>query len=468
MNSDGAQENPWHWHEYPIGLVAEFVHAVVRISLPFLCGLGGTFVLVLGVGIMADEGLLGDPGVANAVDALLLIALPLLAAAGVAAWGGYALATCLREVTTSRAIVRATRGGADRQQVPSPEQIEAVTREPGKQLVYFALGTGGSLALFGVIGLGIAFTRDDATEPLVISAVALAWAGLMVPLAFYLPQRLAAAQERRQKAIAAHWSTEDEANAWKRARRAPSRARSARNAFRLADKVIYAATIVAVLGFVVLQLSLGMRCSTVPGSRPAQQCDTTEYGSIVERILGWGFSSFVAAMVVAILLAAGGTLIDWIQRRSEVNDLRRRLADPMSERPEDAVLAHHAGRSTHPLTKMTVVLSAFGLIVGAAAYIAGMREESDLEIFFLPHQDLELSIVAGSAALLVFALIGTAVTNMTGRGFRNELMRRWPAAPTWSAGEDGRVLRAKTGPALHAARYKKVGKGKSSHNSAPY
>lgn len=467
MSTDGAQENPWHWYEYPIGLVGEFVRAFVRTLLPFLCGLGGTFVLVLGVGIMADEGLLGDPGVANAVDALLLEALPLLMGAGVVVWGGYALATCLREITTSRAIVRATRGGADRLQVPSPEQVEAVTREPGKQLTYFALGTGAPMALIGVIGVGIAFTRDDVIETLTISAVALGWAALMVPLAFCVPNRLIAAQERRQKAIAAHWSTQDEANAWTRAHQARSRAKAA-DGFRLTDKLIYAATIVAVLGFVVLQLSLGMRCSTVPGSGPAQECDTTQYGSIIERILGWGFSSFVVAMVVAILLAAGGTLLDWLQRHSEVSDLRRRLADVLSERPEDAVLAHHAGRHTHPIAKMAVVLSAFGLIVGAAAYLAGKREESELEVFYSPYQDLELLIVAGSLALFVIALVGTAVTNMTGRRFRNELMRRWPAAPTWSAGEDGRVLRAKAGPALHAARYKKVGKGKSAHNSAPY
>lgn len=430
MSSDGAQENPWHWYEYPIGLAGEVVRAFVRTLLPFLCGLGGTFVLVLGVGIMADEGLLGDPGVANAVDALLLLALPLLAGTGVVVWGGYALATCLREVTSSRAIVRATRGGADRHQVPSPEQVEAVTREPGKQLTYFALGTGGPMALIGVIGVGIAFTRDDVIETLTISAVALGWVALMVPLAFYVPKRLVAAQERRQKVIAAHWSTEDEANAWKRARQARSRTRSEAGAFRLTDKVIYAATIVAALGFVVLQLSLGMRCSTVPGSSPAQGCDTTQYGSFIERILGWGFSAFVVAMVVATLLAAGGTLLDWLQRRSEVSDLRRRLADVMSERPADAVLAHHAGRHTHPIAKMAVVLSAFGLIVGAAAYIAGKREESELEVFYSPHQDLELLIVGVSVALFALAVVGTAVTNVTGRRFRNELMRRWPAAPT--------------------------------------
>ncbi|MER7558464.1 hypothetical protein ABTZ46_16090 [Nocardioides sp. NPDC126508] len=467
MSTDSAQENPWHWHEYPVGLAGEVVRAFVRTLLPFLGGLGGTFALVLGLGIMADEGLLGDPGVANAVDALLLLTLPLLMGAGVAVWGGYAAATCLRDATTSRAIVRATRSGADRHQVPAPEQIEAVTREPGKQLTYFALGTGGPMALIGVIGVGIAFTRDDVFETLTISAIALGWAALMVPLAFYVPKRLEAAQERRQKAIAAHWSTEDEANAWKKAHSARSRGKAAADRGRLTDKVIYAATIVAVLGFVILQLSVGMRCSTVPGTSPAQECDTTHYGSFIERTLGWGFRSFVVAMVVAILLAAGGTLLDWIQRRSEIDDLRRRLADATSERPEDAVLAHHAGRHTHPIATMAVVLSAFGLIVGTAAYMAGEREESELEVFYSPHQSLELLIVAVSLALFVIALVGTVVTSVTGRRFRNDLMRRWPAAPTWSAGEDGRVLRAKTGPALHVARYKKVGKGKSSHNSAP-
>jgi len=119
-------------------------------------------------------------------------------------------------------------------------------------------------------------------------------------------------------------------------------------------------------------------------------------------------------------------------------------------------------------TIVAVVLSAFGLIVGSAAYLAGKGEESELEVFYSPHQDLELLIAAVSVASFAIALVGTAVANMMGRGFRNELMRRWPAAPTWSAGEDGRVLRAKAGPALHAARYKKIGKGESSHNSAPY
>ncbi|TQL70726.1 hypothetical protein FB381_4668 [Nocardioides albertanoniae] len=468
MSADDSRSDLWHWYEYPVGLVGEITRAFERTLFPFLTGLGGTFVLVLGVGMMADEGMLGDPGVANAVESLLLASLPLLMIAAVVVWAGYASAACLRDVTTSRAIVRATRDGADRHRVPSPEQVVAVIREPGRLLRYFALGTGGPTAVLGVIGVGIAFTRDDVVETLTISAIALAWAAAMVPLAFYVPQWLTAAQERRQKVIAAFWSTEDEANAWKRARQDRSRPRAGSGGFRSADKVIYAATLVALLGFLILQLSVGARCSTVPGSSPAQQCDTTHYGSFIERILGWGFSAFVVAMVIAILLAAGGALFDWRQRRSERNDLRRRLDDMTAERPDDLVLAHHSERHTHPIITMAVILSAFTMIVAAAAYFAGKREDSEVEIFYSPHQDLELSIAAAALALFVIALVTTAVVNVRGREFRNVLMRRWPAGPTWSAGEDGRVLRAKAGPALHAARYKKVGKGKSSQNTAPY
>lgn len=51
-----------YWYEYPVGLGGEVARAFVRTLIPFALGLAGCFVLMLAIGILAEEGLFGDPG----------------------------------------------------------------------------------------------------------------------------------------------------------------------------------------------------------------------------------------------------------------------------------------------------------------------------------------------------------------------------------------------------------------------
>lgn len=471
MGSSEPRSNPWHWHEYPIGFVGEVVRAFVRTLWPFLIGLGGTFVLILGGGILAEENLLGDPGLENAIDDLARFSVGVLMGVAPVVWAGWAMATYLRDVTTSRALVRAAEAGADHCAVPSPEQVESVIREPAKQLTYFAWGSGGLAGLMGIIGLGVTLTEGDKTQGLLISAASLAWAAAAIWFALKGAKKVTAVHERRQADIAAHWSADDEAKAWRKARQqepgASASRRLAEQAFRPADKLIYLAGVVTVIGFVALQASIAVRCSAVPSSAP-QQCDETYYGTFIERILAGGIWIFAGAMVLALVLATAGILLDWVRRHTEADELRERLGDVMSARPDEAVLSHHARRRSHPLARVASALSAFGLVIGASAYFVGEGRGLGSEDVFSVYQDEALLTVLVSAALFAVALVGTAVLNARTRAFRNELMQRWPAAPTWSAGEDGRVLRARTGPALRGSRYEKVGKFKNSSTSSPY
>lgn len=110
---------------------------------------------------------------------------------------------------------------------------------------------------------------------------------------------------------------------------------------------------------------------------------------------------------------------------------------------------------------MLAVLSALGLLIGTSAYLVGRGQGLGSEDVYGAYRTQELSVIVISTIVLVVSVAGTAAANSRGREFRNQLMQRWPAAPGWSSGEDGRVLRARTGPALSGPRYKKVGKNKS-------
>lgn len=116
----------------------------------------------------------------------------------------------------------------------------------------------------------------------------------------------------------------------------------------------------------------------------------------------------------------------------------------------------------HPPALVGAALSGIGLVFGVSAYLVGQGKGLGSEDVFAVYRGESLMVVAASAGLFVAAPLGNGIANMRGRDFRNELMRRRPTRPAWSAGEDGRVLRAKRGPALHAPRYVKVGKNAGS------
>lgn len=461
MSNDDARSNPWHWHEYEVGLVGEVARTFARCLVALLIGLGAAFALILGVGLLAEEGLLGDPGLETAIDHLSRLSVGVLAVFALVAWGAAAVASFVREVTTSRALVKAAGRGASHHAVPSPEQVASVTSEPAQQLTLFGYLNAAVIGLLGVIGLLVlVFDPDD--EALVIVAIAVGYALVMALVGYAGSRWLTPAHERRQAVIAAHWSVEDEGRAWRPASRArrdgPAKKSSGMS---VSARLIYVAAALWLCGFVALQAALTMRCGRVPG-RGATECDEVTYSSGIEQVLGWGFWLFAVLMPVAALLAVVGVLLDWRQRHRERAELRASLADPHSPRPTEELLSHHARRRMHPLALVGAAMAGLGLVFSLSAYLLGEGWGLGSQEVFAELRTEALTAVAVSVGLFVTALLGTGIVNVRGRALRNELMRRWPTAPSWSANSSGKVLRAKRGPALHGGRYVNVGRNNNS------
>ncbi|GAB3421945.1 hypothetical protein [Flindersiella endophytica] len=458
MSDDGSRSNPWHWHEYDVGLVGEVARACAGALVAFLIGLGCAFVLILGVGLLAEEALLGDPGVEEAIDHLSRMSVGVLAALASVAWGASAVASYVREVATSKALVRAAARGASRYEVPSPQQVESVTREPAEQLIFFAWATAAVTGLVGVIGLLVMlFDRAD-SESLLIFSIVTGYALVMLLVGLAARKWFTAAHERRKARIAAHWSVEDEGKAWRPAHQASRGDAGKKKLFgsSIGDRYIYGAAVLAGVGFVALTGALGMRCARVPGGGTTE-CDETTYSSFVEDILAWGFWIFAVLLALAMLLAVVGVLLDWRRRRSERADLRASLADPRSGRPAEDLLAYHARRRTHPLALVGAAMSGAGLVFSASSYLLGQGMGLGSQDVFAAYRTESLIALIISVSVFVAALLGSGIVNVRGRELRNALMRRWPTLPSWSAGNKGVVLRAKRGPALHGSRHVKVG-----------
>lgn len=451
-------DRSWHWHEYPVGLGGEVARACGRALIAFLIGLASAFALIMISAILAEEHLFNDPGLEHAIDDLARMSAGILVVFALIAWAAFALAVFLRELTTSRALVRAAARGASRYEVPSPEQVVSITGEPATQLTIFGWGNAAMAGILGIIGIGIAIAEGDSSEDVLFVWLLIGYAALMALLGFAGPKWLTPAHERRQALIAANWSSSDEAAAWKRSFRSPGKVKL--RYVTPAERFLFAAAALLVLGFVALQASVTMRCGTTPG--PGAQCDEVTYNSFIERLLAGGLVIFAVLLPLAAFLAVAGVLLDWRQRRAERAELLEKLADPRAGRPDEDLLAHHAQRRMHPLALVGAALSGIGLVFGVSAYLVGQGKGLGSEDVFAVYREESLLVVAVSAGLFIAALLGNGIANVRGRDFRNELMRRWPTRPVWSASEDGQVLRAKRGPALHGPRYVKVGKNASS------
>jgi hypothetical protein len=163
-------------------------------------------VLILGVGLVAERDLLGDPGLEDAVDHLSRMSAGVVLALALVTWAASALATCVREVATSKALDHAVARGASRSDVPSPEQAASVTGEPTAQLTFFAWANAALAGLLGVVGLIVmAVDRADA-ESLLIFSLITGYAAVMCLVGWAAPRWLGPAHARRRARIVAHWS----------------------------------------------------------------------------------------------------------------------------------------------------------------------------------------------------------------------------------------------------------------------
>lgn len=441
MSDNGAQSNAWHWHEYGVGPAGEVAHACARSLTAFLVGLGCSFALILGAGILAEENLLGDPGLESAVDHLMRMSVGLLMGFVLVAAGVAAVASYLREVATSKALVKAAERRVSSRAVPAPDQVASVINEPAVALKYFGWSNAVLAGVLGLVGLIVVLTESSA-EGWMITVIALGYAAVMSLLGYACQQWLPRAHERRRVRIAAHWRAEDEARAWKRAKASGrgGKGKQASTGSARGASFVYLAGLFCAVGFVALLASMVMRCGTLP-ARGQSECDEVYYSSFIERVLSWGFWIFAVAMPLAALLAVVGVLLEWQQRRAERADLLDLLAGPRSGSPAMDLLAYHVERHTHPLARVGAALSGAGLVFSTSAYMLGQGIGLGSQEEFAVYRTEAIIAILVSAGLFLAATVGTGIANARGRELRNALMERWPRQPSQSFGSEGKAKR---------------------------
>ncbi len=459
VSADGNQANPWHWYEYEVGLASEIARACVRSLTSFLIGLGCAFALIMGMGLLAEEDLLDDPGLEKAVDHLSRMSMGVLLAFVLVVCAAGAVASFLRESTTSKAIVNAAARGASRHAVPSPDQVRSVTGKPAEALAFFGWANAVLAGPLGVIGLIVVLAEGDDAESTLIFSLVTGYALIMAFVGYASSHLLTPAHERRHARVAAHWTSNDEEQAWKPVEQARRDSAGKKTPPRpsIAKRCLYGAAGLWLGGVLALQMSVLTRCA---GGK--YECKETTYSSPIEALIAGGVWIFAVLISVGMLLAVIGVLFDWRQRRSERAELRTRLADPGSDRPAEDLLAYHSQRQTHPLARVGATLSGAGLVFSTSSYLVGNGLGLGSEDVFAAYRTESLAAMVVSVGMFAAALLGTGIVNVRGRELRNALMQRWPSPTSWSADSDGKVQRAKRGPALHGSREATVGKNKTS------
>ncbi|MFI2489546.1 hypothetical protein ACH47X_21720 [Promicromonospora kroppenstedtii] len=457
MTTPGPPADQPHWRVYPMNFTGSLVNGAINALAPFLLGTGASFVLLLAVAMVGEEALSGMPAVSGALDQLaragMLPVLVLALGAGVVT----TVLLALREVITSRALVRAAREGAPRTAVPHPSQVDLVTAQPPflPFLVMSVLVAGIGL-LMAVVA---AFTVNGSELPILWGfLVATGVGGVFVLLA--LAGR--PAHHRRRLEIAAHWTTTDEHAAWRRA--APARPADDHEAElppdlqrlrRRATWYEYVGIVCFALGFSLMQLWLFV---THPFRSMTDAGPRVEHGAGVEVVLVAGVWVFAALMVVAVALLVVGFFADSAVQRREQEILREALADPDARRPQRVLLRKYADHQPVVFAQALALLAALGTTLGWAVYSLGTGGMSDVatlygdadETFggFVPQA---LVTLGGSVAVVVAAVVWDGVAAARGDELRGRVVERWPVKPApRMIGEDGkkRPDPATTGPSL--------------------
>lgn len=484
MNSgNGDQSDEPYWEEYPIGWVGESLRTVSGVLIGLLSGLGVTFALIIAIGLIVENssGALGDmfDQLARASMMPLLMVTP----AAAVLW---ALSGDVADVSTVRAIRRAAERGAPVEAVPHPYQVRVVVEPPLSRVfavLFFVLVMAGLGVLVMVV---MPFTEGRVEAYMLIGLIGSLIVGAGAAAGMYGRKVYRAGHTARAAPIARHWHQDMEARAWRRARGASSdttstrRERSAgegrsaeggrrdgaaapgaRRMRQVAGGLDGAAMVVLSLSLLVLIPALGLRCSAVPGSAPAQECHETFYeSSFLETLIVSGFAIFAVGLALAVVLAVAGLVLEAVAVRIETARLEAALEDPWSPRPEDSLLQRHTERRTPMVALLAAALAGTAALLGPAliALGSGVMENvaslyDDADEQFAAYVPLGWGVVAAANVLLVLAVALTAVSGVFGRRLRNTLTRRWPTRPEVkyeSQGEDkpSIAVPATKGPAL--------------------
>jgi hypothetical protein len=423
------------WRVYPVGVAGELVNAVINAILPFLAGLGAAFVLILACGLLAEEDLIGGPDLGDALDQLARAAMAPMLGLGLGLGVLSTVLFALREAVTSRAIARAAAEGAPRSAVPHPSQVDLVAAE----WPFFGFIVAcGFFAGLGLLVTVVAAVGANSSERYIVwwslLATGVAASSLVLALVGRRPYR------RRRLAIAAHWTTADEAAAWRHAASAsavegaePDVPAELQRRQRVAKRRTYQGIVCFALGFGLLQLWMFI---AHPYRSMSDAGPRAEYGDGVEVLLGAGIWVFAALMAAAVVLTVVGFFAESAVERGEQQILREALENPAAARPPLVLRRKYAQRRPVTFAQGMALLAALGTTFGWAVYNLGTGGMEDVASLYGGADETfgglvpqALVTLAGSAAVVVVAVVWNVAAAARGYELRNLVVERWPVKP---------------------------------------
>lgn len=437
------------WHEYPVGVGAEWAYAVLVVLVPFLGGLFVSFVSMIVIGVIGEEGVFTDllarwvpfsraDEVSDNLDLLLRISI--LPVVGFAYLGVLllSLAETAFAVGVSKALFAAAHDG-DPRLVPPPSQMRTVEGDPLESMRIFAKGNlfVGGLA---VLVLLLFTVMESSAVGLFIAVVVAAytiglWAGIKK-----LTTRQSETQRRWRERVAARWTEDAENEVRAGAAKKPASAKKGNiegapggRRRGLARTFVLVPGGLGLVAAVLMQLGLVLRH---PGSTKYDLGESAEYGAAGEALINgiwWLVFAVVAACLLMILatafLAQSGT-------SSMERWLRERAADPGGKRPPYDVLLGFSERQGLPALRGLGLLAGLVSVFGTGLVLLGAFDMGSFaEIYsgsdqvFGGYLAPALGVVGG-ILLLVLICMGLQVwQTVSEREFRNLLRERWPIRP---------------------------------------
>lgn len=437
------------WHEYPVGMRAEWAYAVGVATVPFLGGLFVAFVSMIMVGVVGEEGVLTDvlerwiplyraQDVSDNLDLLLRISILPLFGFAYLGFLVIAISETIASERSAKALVSAAVNG-DPSLVPPPSQMREVEGEPLESMRFFAkanLWVGGfavaMLVLFAVV-------EESATGWLAVLVVAAYTIGLWVGVN-KLRARLTVRQQRWREQVSARWPEEAENAVRAGVAKKPTSPKEddvegvpGGRLRALARTLVLLPGVLALIAAFLMQIGLAVRH---PGSSKYQLADEVEYDAAGETLLSGIWWIMLAVMVACVLMILASAVLAQVGASAMERWLRERAADPTASQPPYQVLLGFSERQGLPALKGMGFVAGLVFVFGTGLVLLGSLDMGGFADIYSGSDQIFGAYVAhalgliGATLLLVLICMGLQVwQTVTEREFRNLLRGRWPIRP---------------------------------------